>query len=99
MKKKAQKSYDREFKLEAVKLVVEEGKSIKQVAKDLGISDKSLYSWVAQFKTDAEVSFPGSGKLKPQDDELKQLREEVRILRIERDLLKETLPLFMEARK
>ena len=99
MKKKAQKSYDREFKLEAVKLVVEEGKSIKQVAKDLGISDKSLYSWVAQFKTDAEVSFPGSGKLKPQDDELKQLREEVRILRMERDLLKETLPLFMEARK
>jgi transposase len=99
MKKKAQKRYDREFKLGAVRLVVEEGKSIAQVANDLGISDKSLYTWVAQFKADAEASFPGSGKLKPQDDELKRLREEVRILRMERDLLKKTLPLFMEARK
>lgn len=67
--------------------------------KDLGISDKSLYAWVAEFKTDADRSFPGSGKLKPQDEELKQLREEVRILRMERDLLKKTLPLFMDARK
>jgi transposase len=99
MKKKIQKRYDREFKLGAVRLVVEEGKSINQVAKDLGVSDKSLYSWVAQFKADREVSFPGSGKLKPQDEDLRQLREENRILRMERDLLKKTLPLFMEARK
>lgn len=96
----ARKVYDREFKDGAVRLVTEQGKSVPQVAKDLGISENSLYKWIqAVQQHGATGAFPGSGKLRPDEEEVRRLREENRILRMERDLLKKTLPLFMERQK
>lgn len=99
MNKNASKRYDKEFKRGAVKLITEQGKSVAEAARDLGVSTHSLYAWMAQFSVDGQDAFPGSGKLKPADDELRILRQENRILRMERDLLKKTLPLFMELQK
>lgn len=98
-KSNASRRYDREFKLGAVKLVLEEGRSCAQVAEALGASEPSIRQWVAAFKRDQGGAFPGSGKLSPQDEEIKRLKEELRVTRMERDLLKKTLPLFAERLK
>jgi transposase len=90
--------HDRDFKLGAVKLVIEEGKTAKEVADDLGVHITTLYGWIKRFKNAQGKPLPGSGRHKP-DDELSRLKEENRILRMERDILKKTLPLFMEIRK
>ena len=88
----------REFKLGAVKLVLEEGQSTKKVAQDLDVKLSTLNGWISRFKKQEGKPLPGSGRHKP-DDELSILREENRILRMERDILKKTLPLFMERMK
>ena len=98
MKRSSSTEKNREFKLGAVKLVLEEGKSIKQVAMDLGIPSSTLNGWVRRFKSQQGKPLPGSGRHKP-DDELSLLREENRLLKMERDILKKTLPLFMERMK
>jgi transposase len=55
--------FDREFKVGAVKMVVEGGRSVADVSQSLGVSDGALYAWVKQFKADGGDAFPGSGRL------------------------------------
>jgi transposase len=93
------KRYDREFKLGAVNLVLKEGKSPTHVARDLGVSEPAVRQWVRAARKDKQDAFPGSGKQTPQDEEVKRLREENRLLRMERDLIKKTLGYFVERPK
>lgn len=58
---KVQKVYTKEFKEEAVKLMQNSGKSAAQVARDLGISDNSLYNWQRQLAEKGADAFPGTG--------------------------------------
>ena len=58
---KVQKTYTREFKEEAVRLVQTSGKSIAQVARELGISDTSLHQWRKELAQHGTGAFPGSG--------------------------------------
>jgi len=95
----AKKRYDREFKLGAVKLVVEQGKSVAEVVASLGVSEPSLRNWIKAYRRDQGDSFPGSGNLKPHDEEIKQLKDELRIARMERDLLKKTMSCFVDRLK
>jgi hypothetical protein len=48
------------------KLVLEKGRIASQLARDLGITSKTLYGWIAQYKDDPKLSFVGSGRLKPE---------------------------------
>jgi transposase len=82
------KTYTREYKLEAVRLAAAGDRSIAQVARDLGINKNTLYKWRQDLQDDPEQAFPGKGKLKPQDEELRRLRRENQALRQERDFLK-----------
>ena len=91
--------YSREFKLEAVRLVSEDGISVAQAARDLGIAQSVLWRWKKQFAEDPEHAFPGKGKLKPQDEELARLRRENEILRQERDILKKAVGIFSRVPK
>ena len=93
------KAYDREFKDGAVRLVIEQGRSVPQVAADLDISEGSLYKWVNAVKGHGSNAFPGSGRLRPDDDEVRKLREELRITRMERDILKKTIAYFADRPK
>ena len=78
-----------EFKAGAVRLVIVEGRSISQVAKDLDLASSALGSWVAQARAGAGAGSPGS--LTSADrEELIRLRRENRQLRMERDILKKT---------
>jgi len=93
------KRYSREFKLEAVKLVLEQNLSLTQASQDLGINPNMLSRWKKQYLEDTNCAFPGNGKLKPRDDELQQLRKENALLREERDILKKAAAFFAKESK
>jgi transposase len=85
---KKRKVYTREFKVEAVRLTTEPDQSVAQVARDLGLNENTLWRWRQQLKDEPQAAFPGRGRLKPQEEELRRLRREVQVLRQERDFLK-----------
>ena len=87
------KNYDMSFKLEAIKLV-ESGPKAADVARQLGLHQATIYRWISEFKKDGEQAFPGKGNLKPDDDELRQLRKKVRDLEEENAILKKAAVIF-----
>ena len=84
--KKAQKSYPKEFKEEAVSLVTEQGYSVPEAAKSLCIAVSLLYSWKAKI----EKQNTGLSLNEDERSELKRLRKEVKNLRMEKEILKNT---------
>jgi transposase-like protein len=82
-----------EFRAEAVRLVTEGGQSLRQVARDLGLSVETLRRWVLQAKTDAEQGMGGS-LTKEERTELRRLRQEVKTLQMEREILKKAAAFF-----
>jgi len=96
---KHRRKYDREFKVQAVKLSLEKGKTVKEVAEDLGISAGNLTRWRREYREDSEHSFPGMGKLKPEDEEMRKLRKENADLKQERDILKKALAIFSKPQR
>ena len=90
------KTYDREFKLEAVNMASEPGVSASEVEKRLGIGQGVLSRWKRQFKNEGKQAFPGKGHLRPEDEELRRLRRECERLRRERDILKKAMAIFSE---
>jgi len=88
------KSYNAEFKQEAVKLVTEQGLSVKKAASDLGIQANMLARWKRESESHGVQAFPGQGN--PHDAELAQLRREVELLRRERDILKKAVGIFSQ---
>ena len=53
--------FTREFKIAAVKLIVEDKMDVKDVSKQLGVHANSLYRWVQEFEENGESAFPGKG--------------------------------------
>lgn len=88
----ARRSYSREFKLEAVKLILDGGVSVAQVARDLGINENLLHAWKRKFKEDP--AFRGSGRLTPDQQEIRRLRRELERVRQEREILKKAAAYF-----
>jgi transposase-like protein len=92
MSKRARRAFSPEFKARAVELVKSTGKSTGQVAKDLDLTETALREWVKRAEgvlARSAPGVPGSDKA-----ELERLREEVRILRMERDFLKKAAAFF-----
>ena len=85
--------YDREFCEGAVRIVKETGKPIAQIARDLGINEGTLANWVAR---DREARQGTEGLSKSEVEELKRLRAEVAELRMERDVLKRSVVLWVK---
>ena len=88
MRQQQRKVYTREYKVEAVRLSKEEGRSVAGVARDLGINEYTLHKWRQQMRDDPAQAFPGKGRLKPQEDELRRLRRALQRAEQERDFLK-----------
>ena len=83
--------YDREFKENAVALV-ESGREIKEVARDLGVSHWSLKNWIKLAKVGKEQTQVGSmAQESSSQREIRRLRQEVDYLRRQRDILKKAL--------
>ena len=96
--KKGRGSYTREFKEDAVRLVIDRGLPVSQVAMDLGVHDNTIYKWMRQYKADPEGAFPGKGRLKPGEEEMRRLQRENEVLKEERDILKKALAIFSKHR-
>jgi transposase len=86
--------FNREFKVEAVKLVRDRGVSAAQAARDLGVHENVLRKWVKEFGSDPVQAFPGHGQMKPEQLEVDRLRREVQKLKAERDILKKATAFF-----
>jgi len=82
-KKKPRRTFTREFKLEAVRQVVERGRALAEVARELGIHASLLSVWKRELLSDPAEAFPGRGRLKPNEEEHRQLERENRFLRPE----------------
>ena len=90
----SRRTYSPEFKIEAVKQVVEQGRPAQEVADGLGIPAKMLRRWKAELTEAGTVAFPGRGKVKASDEEVRELRRRLAIAEQERDILKKAVAYF-----
>ena len=97
--KQNRKKYDTAFKEEAIHLVLEEGRKISEVERNLDISRGTLARWIREMKDDPDDAFPGKGRLKAKDDEIRRLRNELKRTQEERDIIKKALAYFAEEQK
>lgn len=88
------KTYSKEFKINAVRMITEEGSKAAEVARELGISDNLLHLWKSKYLEDQEEPFPGHGKLKSKDEYIRKLERENKRLKDERAILKKAAIFF-----
>ena len=96
----SRRKHTREFKLEAVKQVVQHGRSVTEVAEGLGINRNMLTRWKTQFEAEGTLAFPGHG-LRAEtaaETEIRKLKRELAIARQERDILKKAAAYFANAK-
>ena len=93
--KRTQKQYPKEFKEEAVSLVLEQGYSVAKAAESVGVSSKLLYTW----KSKIESQLSGEGLSDDEREELKKLRKENKALRMEKEILKKATAFFAREMK
>ena len=88
------KKYSKEFKLDAVSLVTEQGYSRVEAAKSLGINANMLGRWVNEQDSSDGQAFRGNGKLTPDLEEIRRLKAQVKKLQMEKDILKKATVFF-----
>jgi transposase-like protein len=93
MERRKRRAFTKEFKAETVRLVVEGGRSVPEVARDLDLTESALRAWVCQAEVDAGRGRPGE-LTTAEREELGRLRREVKTLRLEREILKKAAAFF-----
>jgi len=91
---KGHRTYDREFKLQVLQMVQQDGRTIKSVAEELGIHPGIISRWRREFHTDGCDAFVGSGHQRDQDEELRRLKKKLADVTEERDILKKAVAFF-----
>jgi transposase len=91
---RTRRTYTPEFKAQAVKLVTEQGYSVAEAARSLGISANHLRNWKQALLDRGEYAFPGNGNLSPLEAEVRRLRAENKRLLAERDILNKATAFF-----
>ena len=87
----SRRKFTREFKVSAVKLVNEQGYTVPQAARSLGVDPNCVRGWVAKFSTEAGLAPSGEGAMAA---ELRRLRKENARLLMEREILKKAAQFF-----
>jgi len=85
---KTRKKYSKEFKLDAISLVLEQDYSRVEAARSLGINAHMLGRWVKEHQTEDGQTFRDNGKLTTEQERIKKLEAQVKRLEMERDILK-----------
>ena len=88
------KTYTAQFKRETIRLLETSGKRAAQIERDLGIGSGCLSRWKRNQAKNGEHAFPGRGRLTPEEERLRELEREIKILRQERDILKKVVAIF-----
>ena len=87
-------SYTKEFKIKAVEILEQGNKSVRQVAKELGVAENNLYNWRKQLHKKQENAFPNQPKHDEKELELRRLKARVAELEEEREILKKAAAFF-----
>jgi transposase len=95
------RKYDSEFKRNAVLLSEEPGRSIPEVAENLGIKNDLVYRWRRQLRRNGEIASPGHGKiaLTPDQKRIRDLEKKLKDTEMERDILKKAMAIFSRTSK
>ena len=94
------KKYTKEFKLDAVSLVLDQGFTSAEAALSLEINANMLRRWIKEYRADDDGQlFRGNGRLTPEQEEIRQLKAENKQLRLERQILKEATVFFAKETK
>lgn len=88
-----------EYKEEIIKLVTEQGRRVTHVARDIGVSEATVRGWVKQYNSHGENAFPGSGNLRPEDEELRALKKRLADIEEENAILKKAIRIFTKPEK
>jgi transposase len=96
-KRRPRRRFDDEFKEQAVRLVLDEGKTVGAVARDLDLTETALRDWVKRAQADRTNG--RTGLTTAEREELARLRKENRILREEREILKKAAAFFANERR
>lgn len=95
----ANNKYSKEFKLDAVSLVKEQGYTQSEAARSLGINAKLISRWIIEYTNNDDKAFRGNGKLTEEQLELRRLREENKRLKMEKEILKKATAFFAKEMK
>ena len=93
------KTYSKEFKLDAIALVREQNYSIVEASRNLEVSAQLLGRWIKESENDDGHAFRGNGKLTPEQQEIRQLKAQVKRLEMEREILKKATVFFAKETK
>lgn len=97
--KRRRKTYDRDFKVSAVKLILEKQQSVSKISRDLGVSQNSLHLWKRAFLKDSRNCFPGNGEVMEYEAKMRKMARELELVKEERDILKKAVGIVSETRK
>ena len=93
------RTYTREFKIEAVKLLRNSDKSVDAMAEMLGVSRSSLNRWQREFRADPDQAFPGNGQRKERDEEAARLQKALKEAQMENEILKKAVAIFTRSQR
>ena len=95
------RKYDPEFKKHAVLLTAEPGRSVKEVAENIGISSELIYRWRQQMQDRGELAFLGHGNmaLTGKQKRIRELEKKLRDTEMERDILNKAMAIFSRTSK
>ena len=93
------KKYPKEFKLDAISLVLDQGYSRSEAARSLDINTNMLCRWIQEHRSKDGQAFRGNGNLSPDQAEIRQLKEENRRLKMEKEILKKATVFFAKETK
>ena len=88
------KTYSKEFKRDAVSLVLDQGYSRLEAATSLEVGINALSRWVREYKVKDKHAFVGNGKLMPEQAENRKLKARIKRLEMEKDILKKATVFF-----
>jgi transposase len=94
----SRKSYDSEFKREAVRLADGSEKGDSVIERELGLYQGAIRTWRKALRSDPVDAFPGTGHMKPAEEEIRRLRRELEDVCQERDILKKAMAIFTKDR-
>ena len=88
------KKYSKEFKLDAVSLVLDQQYTRAAAARSLGINQNMLGRWIKEHESQDGQSFRGNGKLSPEQEQIRDLKSQVKRLELEKEILKKATVFF-----
>ena len=88
------KKFDKAFKEQVVLRILANESTVGDAAKELDVHYTTIRDWVRYYKRDGEIAFPGSGNLKPEDEEMRKLRKQLADLKEENEILKKAAAYF-----